>query len=361
MPILDIDRLLAPLPGEKPCGEDLSYDNAFQALERDIEGTPERQMGGTILPAEDPDWRDIQARALELFSRTRDLRLGAFLTRALLRQFGLEGLAEGLALVSGLVQQHWAQLYPELDPDDPAQEQRVNILGGLKHAQTMLAHVRTAPIVVFKGLGAFSERDLAIATGELEPPKGLTEVPKLQTIEAAFARVEIDALRASNAAVESAIGHAEAIEQTVGEAVGLTSGPNLTELKTQLTRIRKILADRLAKRVGGSDGEVAGEDSGDVGGGEGSSGGGALSGSIRSRDDVVRAMDKIIEYYERNEPSSPIPILMRRSQRLVRMDFADLIRDIAPDAMGQVDLLRGRTDPALNGDGSGGDSGSGGA
>ncbi len=67
-----------------------------------------------------------------------------------------------------------------------------------------------------------------------------------------------------------------------------------------------------------------------------------FGGAIRSRDDVVRALDQICAYYAANEPSSPIPLLLRRSKRLVSMGFMDIIRDLGPDAAAHVEALRGK-------------------
>ena len=67
----------------------------------------------------------------------------------------------------------------------------------------------------------------------------------------------------------------------------------------------------------------------------------ALSGEIASRSDVVRVLDKICEYYERFEPTSPVPIFMKRARRLVTMSFVDVIRDLAPEAMQKIELYTG--------------------
>jgi len=52
----------------------------------------------------------------------------------------------------------------------------------------------------------------------------------------------------------------------------------------------------------------------------------------------------LIAYYERAEPSSPIPLLIRRSKRLVSASFMDIVRDIASDGLTQVENLRGKED-----------------
>jgi type VI secretion system protein ImpA len=68
------------------------------------------------------------------------------------------------------------------------------------------------------------------------------------------------------------------------------------------------------------------------------------TGGIKSRDDVLKALNAISAYYEKFEPSSPIPLFMARCKRLVTMGFVDIVRDLVPDALAQVDVLRGRVE-----------------
>jgi type VI secretion system protein ImpA len=63
---------------------------------------------------------------------------------------------------------------------------------------------------------------------------------------------------------------------------------------------------------------------------------------VTSREDVARLLDRIREYYERHEPSSPLPLLLARCKRLVSASFLDIVRDVAPSAVSQVDILRGK-------------------
>ncbi len=55
-------------------------------------------------------------------------------------------------------------------------------------------------------------------------------------------------------------------------------------------------------------------------------------GTISSREDVKKALDKIIEYYRQNEPSSPVPYLAKRTQELVDADFMDVIRNLSKES-----------------------------
>src|SRR6185369_4615662 len=70
-----------------------------------------------------------------------------------------------------------------------------------------------------------------------------------------------------------------------------------------------------------------------------------MPGEVRTREDVVKALEQIMAYYERHEPSSPIPLVIKRAKRLVKMSFLEIMKDVAPDAMPQAELLRGHSDP----------------
>jgi type VI secretion system protein ImpA len=65
------------------------------------------------------------------------------------------------------------------------------------------------------------------------------------------------------------------------------------------------------------------------------------TGAIASREDAIRALERACEWIERNEPSNPAPLLVRRAQRLMSKNFIDIIRDLVPDGLGQVEKLAG--------------------
>jgi len=66
-----------------------------------------------------------------------------------------------------------------------------------------------------------------------------------------------------------------------------------------------------------------------------------LTGEIRSREDVILALDKICQYYDRYEPSSPLPLLLKRAKRLANKTFLEIVKDLTPDALAQIQALGG--------------------
>ncbi len=66
-------------------------------------------------------------------------------------------------------------------------------------------------------------------------------------------------------------------------------------------------------------------------------------GEIRSRDDALRLLDKVSEFLERNEPTNPAPLLIRRARRLMTMSFVDIMREMAPEGMDSIEKIAGPT------------------
>lgn len=347
MPIQNLESLLQPVSADAPCGPDLEYDPAFLELDRFSQGKPEQQMGDTIVPAQEPDWKEVGNRALALLAKTKDLRIAIRLTRALLNTDGLAGLADGLALLRGLVETFWDGIYPKLDPEDDNDPTfRVNILMGLCDSEAVIDRIRLIHLVSSRSFGRFSLRDFAIASGEIPPPAG-TEAPKASAIDGAFTECPVPALQATAEALHASLERLAAIETFVGEKVGASNGTNFAKLTETLRAAEKILVARLAKRGVVTEGAVEG--GAEDGSGAPGSGGPSMSGEINSREDVLRVLDKIVSYYERVEPSSPIPLLIKRSKRLVSASFMDIVRDIASDGLSQVENLRGKDENETEG------------
>ena len=56
---------------------------------------------------------------------------------------------------------------------------------------------------------------------------------------------------------------------------------------------------------------------------------------------MLRSLDRLLAYYSRHEPSSPLPVLLNRAKNLVNADFAAIVRNLIPDGMSQFENLRG--------------------
>jgi type VI secretion system protein ImpA len=333
--VIDVAKFTGAIAGDNPSGPNLEYDQDFLALERAQQGKPEQVMGDTVKPAEDPDWRDVRERAETLLGKARDLRIAYALTTALLKMEGLPGLAAGLTVIRQLIEGQWDTVHPQLDAeDDNDPTLRMNSLAGLAAGDGLLKLLREAPMVHSKAMGRFSLRDLRIASGKTPAPASLANPPQQAQIDAAFLDADLDGIKANAEAIATALDQVAAVDKVLVDKVG-SSAPELKPLVLDLAEVKRVLAEKLAAR-GGTDAAAPGE--GAAGGAAGGAGGNA---EVASRDDVIRTLDRLCEYYRRFEPSSPIPLLLQRAKRLVAKDFMEIIRDMTPSGVAEAELLGG--------------------
>jgi type VI secretion system protein ImpA len=322
----DFETLLAPAEGPVDVGENLEYDPAFAALERALVGKPEQQIGSTIVPAEPPDWVRVEALATESLARSKDLRLAVPLASALAARQGFQGLASGTKLVRGLVERYWPALHPQLDSDDPTDAtMRVTALTGLCEPR-LLSVLRGAPLAVSRQVGPITWRNIARDGGA---PLDAASV------DGAFAESGQEALIALVQAIRGTLTDLDAIE---GAFSAVRPAPDLGPVRQFLREVLGALEPRLPRE------ELPVEEGGTSEGGRIAGGRRALPGELSSRDDVLRAIDAICKYYATHEPSSPLPLLLGRCKRLVSMSFIEIVKEMVPDALGQVTLIAGKTE-----------------
>ncbi|ANM28731.1 hypothetical protein ABI59_02570 [Acidobacteria bacterium Mor1] len=339
MSVIDVETLLQPLADDQPCGEDLEYDPVFGDLDRAAQGTPERQMGDEVVPAEPPDWKEVKKLSLDLLGRTRDLRVATRLARALVNTDGLPGLASGLELLNGLCERHWEKVHPQLDPDDDNDPtMRVNTLAELADVNGMVADIRRAPLVESRALGRFGLNDIEIATGRIPAPEGVENLPETASIDAAFLDGDLERLQELSEAAGRASGAADGVDSYLTGLLGANS-PDLAALVQAAKGAQNALAEQLARRGVGE--APAAEGGAEGAGGAGAEAAAAISGTVNTREDVIRVLDKAIDYFARHEPSSPVPLLLRRAKRLVSKDFLEILRDMAPDGVNQAEVIAG--------------------
>ena len=337
MPNVDTESLLTPCSACPPCGEDLEYDPAFLELFRLAhESGAERMVGADEAPP--TDWRSVFANAQELFERTKDIRVAVLFCRASLALHGIPGLATSLGVLSALLEHSWQTVHPVLSAEEELNPlMRVNALHELR-AREMLLEIQAAPLVKAAGLGSLSYKEI-VASQE----QGGDEA----AVMAVFRGCELAELQAACAALSQAKNHVADVERVFNAAVEPAyGGIDLQPLLQLLSRLERCLLPRLEERQDGLS-EEEGQEAPDMlsvddnGTGEGTRRRKRPSGEVSSRDDVIAALDALCAYYQRAEPASPVPMLLRRARRLVPMTFEEVLGDLAPSAMNEVKVIRG--------------------
>jgi type VI secretion system protein ImpA len=328
----EAESLLQPLPGEQPCGLNLDESGglvAFDALRlfgqpRSPEAPPDTDDADKEAAKAKPpiEWARLQADALDALGKSKDLRLLAYFGTAVLRTEGLPSFTKVLTIASQWLETYWPKLYPLLDEDAIG---RRNALNCFADPMAVVDRVWRLPLVESRQHGRFGLRDIEVARGQVAPG-ALEGKPDEAAILAAFAEMTTEDLADLDRSVASAMAALNSIDARMRSEGGPDVAPDFAPLSTHLAKLNRFLRERVEAHSGTAAG--AGAD------GTGGVAGAAFAvGAIASRQDAIRALDAVAEYFRRNEPSSPIPLFVDRAKRLVAKDFLEVLADIAPDAL----------------------------
>ncbi len=335
---LSAEEIIQPVSEDLPCGEDLEYDPVFQQMENMMQTKPEQEFGDTIIPGEGPDWKGVNQQVDDLLPRTRDLRVLTYAALAELHLNGLGAFRDSLESLNAGLEAHWDNIYPQLDPDDNNDStMRFNILQMLNDRELVCDGLETAPLVELKGIGAFSLRDIELAEGKTEPV-GEEEVQDIALIQGAFGDADADAMIALGEGVGGAIVQLNRTTELWDQLAADSSAVDVDNTLKVLKNIQQAITKYAPVAAAVIDGDAA-----EAGAGVQADTAVAapVSGSINNRTDVIHSIDRICEYYSAHEPSSPVPLLLRRAQRLVAKSFSEILEDIAPDGVTQLQIISG--------------------
>lgn len=345
MSLLNLEALVAPVSEGAPAGANLEYEPEFAALEEAALGKREQQMGNVTIPGEPPNYNLLLTRSLALLERSKDLRIAAHLTRAAIDKHSFAGLRDGLALIRRLLEKYWAVLHPQLDPDDGNDPtMRISALSALI-SPDFAGALRAAPLIVTQVAGPISLRHFAIAAGEIPQPADGAKVDA-SLLDAGFREVPLGVLEALATTLQAARDELAALGAAFQKGAG-APGPDFAPLDRLLFQAQGAVRPRLAARQAegspaaapGAPGQPA--PAGVPDGSVAAPAPGPITGTVRNREDVVMLLDKICGYYERHEPSSPLPLLLQRCRKLATLSFIDIVKDMAPGALQQVEVIAG--------------------
>ena len=338
--MIDVESLLQETAEQPPCGPDLEYDAAFRDLELAAQGKPEQQFGTTVVAAEEPAWGQVRDDALALLKRSKDLRVAALLVRALVRTEGFAALLSGLQLILGLLERYWDGVYPLLEAEeDNDPTMRMNALAPLVDSEALIRDLRASTFMRSAQHGQINARDIEVALGRLPARKDAEAVSQRQ----------IDAILAGVAAedppalmrVAQTLAAAKAVSDLLNDRVGPERAPDFKPLLVILSMLNQAVRSAVGDVVAAGDAPATTPEAASADAPAAAATEKPMNAEIRTREDALLMIDKIIAYFERNEPTNPAPLLIKRARRLVSMNFVDIIKDMAPDSLKQIESIAG--------------------
>lgn len=324
---MDVESLLVPISDEQPCGPDLEYDPLggvqWSQLQSQAEG---EKVDGITQP---PDWSSLQEDALAMAARWKHLRLGVILLECGAELEGFAGLRDGLALLHAWSSTYWDTLHPCGDADD-IRDLRPPLINSLDAGRFL---VRLGRIPLAKSIGGvFSFEDYEAAKNASSDDDDARNQARL--VIGTFESTPKDVHQANLALVTECLERTRELEGGYDDRLGL-GHVDLAGLRDLLSRIIKALEGYAwAETASAAGGSVS------AGGFDDSAlpGGVMVPGAVNSRQSAIAALDSVIRYFEKTEPSSPVPYLLRRAQRCVGKSFMELVEELANDRA-QAELI----------------------
>ena len=365
-----LEALLAPIPGDQPGGEDLSYGSEFDAI-RDARRAddPNLAQGEWETEVKTANWPKVRELCESLLkNRSKDLQLACWYAEAMAQTNGFRGLHWGLQVLNSLVSDFWEFCYPALEPDDL--DERAGKIEWLS-AQLPLV-VRGIPMTSRES-GGYSwlrwEESRAVANLGLKDPDAMAKaIAEGKLSGEAFDKAVAASGRAFyeklNAEIAEAVVSLSELESGVDRAFG-HDAPGLKDLRDAL-RACADLAERLLKSLGGEVAPVVAAEGEAVMVGEEASGPSAnedfcsiageptvvsmpgepsavalpraAAGPVQSRVEAIRQLRLVAEYFRRSEPHSPVAPLVERAAKWAEMPLEQWLAHVIKDdsTLGQL-------------------------
>jgi type VI secretion system protein ImpA len=345
--MIDFEKVLKPIRDDAPAGDDLRYqdgDLTFHSIEElRVDEDPALTIEGDAKTANWP--KVVHTCEDALANKAKDLEIAGFLAEGLAHTQGFEGVRDGLRLQKELIQAFWDGLHPGLDEGEVVLPIRAKPLNWLALPNGFLRAVKAIPFVTGNPERPLSMADLEMServdAAQLQSDPGAFEELTQQgyvTGEAwrlALANTPLEQLQASFDALLESVAELGELTQLCDERFGDEDAPRLMALSDVFDEIR----ERIEPMVQPAEAEGFEAEVGETGEASASAAGPAVAtGPIASRQDALRTLGLVADFFRRTEPHTPISYLVQRAVRWGNMPLEDLLREVVKndDALAHI-------------------------
>lgn len=337
-----LNQLIAPIPGGHPGGEDMAFSQQFdgirEARRRDDAGLAQGEWETELKSAQWPRVRELCEDLLS--NRSKDLQVANWYAEAMCNLDGFKGLAFALQIMEVLLTDFWEFLYPDL-LEDGLDERAGKVEWLNKHLPIT---VRSIPLTS-KASGAYSwlqweESRRLDNLGLKDPAAKEKSIAEGKLTGEAFDK----AANASGLSFYMNIHHdikevsarLAAIERHIDDHFGRDS-PGLTDLNKSVSDCEEVTV-RILNRLGGDTRLVESRQVEYRSEADAQAallvvpvGGTVSAGPLRSRDDAVKALRHVSQYFKVNEPHSPVALLAERAAKWAEMPLDRWLASVIKD------------------------------
>ncbi len=354
--VIDVTALLEPIPGENPAGESIQYSGVYDEIREARRSEDVLPQGEWQREPKAAEWSKVMELATSsLISKTKDLQMGVWMTEAMVQLYGFVGLRDGMKVLRGFHERFWENVYPEKDGEDL--EARGNALSFLDTKVSIplknLPLTKTGSGIEYTYLQweESTKFDLPENLEGLESD-AYNRAVELKAQAEAEGRTSGDVWRKAKGATRRAFYEEQflvlnecweefqGLDRIMDEKFGRQT-PGLGALKKSLDDVRSLVEKLVKeKRILEPDPVLDGSSStdGSSASPDGAGGGSGSVGPVRSRDDALRRLAEVAQYFQRTEPHSPVAYLVQRAIKWGQMPLEVWLQDVIRDGavLGQI-------------------------
>ncbi|MGA9994018.1 MAG: type VI secretion system protein TssA [Pyrinomonadaceae bacterium] len=349
--VADVDVLLAPIGGDKPAGESLQYTGLYDEIREARRAEDNLAQGDWQRESKVADWNKVETLATgALASRTKDLQVSAWLAESLVKLHGFKGLRDGLRVMRGLHEQFWDQVHPQIEEGDL--DGRANALSWMDRQLALV--IKEVPITKSSSGVNYTYLDWEVSK-QFDIPENFESLDPDAQQRASDARQRAidegkvtseDWRKAKNstrrafyeeqyAVLNQCWEEFQLLDRAMDEKFG-NQTPGLGEFKKALDDVRTLIEKLVKeKRIQEPDpAELAAlEATGEAADTQAEGGAGVASptGPVRTRQDALRKLADVAEYFQRTEPHSPVSYLVQRAIKWGQMPLELWLEDVIKD------------------------------
>jgi type VI secretion system protein ImpA len=360
--VIDIEALLAPINGDNPAGVNLQYAGLYDEINEARREDEDLVQGEWKHDRKVADWQRVVSLASDaLANRTKDLQVGAWLTEALVKTRGFEGLRDGLTIMRGLLERYWEDVYPEMEEGDL--EGRANAIAWLER-----------PVVLPKLPRALKDVAISSSVTGMRYSYLQWEQSREFDVPERMDDLDSDEVRRINELKQRAVDEGKITSEQWRVAKGATPraffeeahsslsecwtefhsldlvidgkfgryAPSLGMVKKALDDIR-TLVEKIVKEKRLLDPDLTAEEDFTAPDMEGSTeielDLASSAGPIQTRQEALRRLAEVAGFFRRTEPHSPVSYLVQRAIKWGQMPLESWLQEVIKND-GVLDQLR---------------------
>lgn len=348
-PAIDLEALLQPISEENPSGESLRYSGIYDEIAEARRADDDLSQGEWKTDLKVADFgKVIDLGVPAISTKSKDLQIAVWVSEAITRKQGFAGFRDSLLMMTGLQENFWETLHPEIDEGD--MEGRANAISWLD-IQLPLA-IKAAPIT---GGSGYSFNDFEDSK-KFDFPDGMDQLSSDEQIKLNELKAQAEkerrvtasmwnvekiqtrrlAMEKTNFVIDECWAALADLNRVIEEKYDRKQMPGLSNLKKAMdsvhSEVKKLLEEkRLEEPDALEEIEETIEVDGEGGTVSSSKSGGSVAGAIDNRKDALRRLGEIATFFLKTEPHSPVAYLVQRAVKWGNMPLDTWLQEVIKD------------------------------